>query len=140
MSLIIPDDYVNEVNERLTLYKRLDQLKGEEQITAFKKELKDRFGEIPNETISLIKTISLREKAKKIGLEKLIIKNNKMVCKFTNRDQKYYESGAFSAVLNYVQYNKKGVQLKEKNNQLSLIVDQITTIESANIRLEKILK
>jgi transcription-repair coupling factor (superfamily II helicase) len=140
MSLIIPDDYVNEVNERLTLYKRLDQLKGEEQITAFKKELKDRFGEIPNETISLIKTISLREKAKKIGFEKLIIKNNKMVCKFTNRDQKYYESGAFSAVLNYVQYNKKGVQLKEKNNQLSLIVDQITTIESANIRLEKILK
>jgi hypothetical protein len=63
-----------------------------------------------------------------------------MVCKFTNRDQKYYESGAFSAVLNYVQHNKKGVQLKEKNNQLSLIVDQITTIESANIRLEKILK
>ena len=140
MSLIIPDHYVNEINERLTLYKRLDQLKTDDEIKIFKEELKDRFGEIPNETENLIKTIDLRENAKKIGFEKLIIKNHKMVAKFTTKHQKYFESTAFSAVLKHVQNNKKGIQLKEKNNQLSLIIEQIDSVESANNRLNKILQ
>ena len=55
MSLVIPDDYVNEINERLNLYKRLDQLSFKAQDT-FMVELKDRFGEIPEETIELVKT------------------------------------------------------------------------------------
>lgn len=140
MSLIIPDHYVNEINERLTLYKRLDQLKTDDEIKIFKEELKDRFGEIPNETENLIKTIDLRENAKKIGFEKLIIKNHKMVAKFTTKHQKYFESTAFSAVLKHVQNNKKGIQLKEKNNQLSLIIEHIDSVESANNRLNKILQ
>jgi len=140
MSLIIPDHYVNEINERLTLYKRLDQLKTDAEIKIFKEELKDRFGEIPDETENLIKTIHLRENAKKIGFEKLIIKNNKMVAKFTTKQQKYYESKAFSAVLKHVQNNKSGIQLKEKNNQLSMIIDKINSVDSANSRLNKILQ
>ena len=140
MSLIIPDHYVNDINERLTLYKRLEQLKTYGEIKTFKEELKDRFGEIPDETENLIKTIHLRENAKKIGFEKLIIKNNKMVAKFTTKQQKYYESPSFSAVLKHVQNNKKGIQLKEKNNQLSLIIEQINSVESANNRLNKILQ
>ena len=63
-----------------------------------------------------------------------------MVAKFTTKQQKYYESKAFSAVLKHVQNNKKGIQLKEKNNQLSLIIDQINSVESANSRLNKILQ
>lgn len=140
MSLIIPDHYVNEINERLTLYKRLDQLKTDDEIKIFKEELEDRFGEIPNETENLIKTIDLRENAKKIGFEKLIIKNHKMVAKFTTKHQKYFESTSFSAVLKHVQNNKKGIQLKEKNNQLSLIIEHIDSVESANNRLNKILQ
>jgi transcription-repair coupling factor (superfamily II helicase) len=139
MSLIIPDDYVNEINERLTLYKRLDKLKTTDQIEGFKQELKDRFGEIPIQTNNLIKTIPLREKAKEIGFEKLILKNTKLIGKFTTKHTKYFESQSFSKVLKFVQLNKKGVQLKEKNNQLSLILEQIPNIESANIVLEKIL-
>ena len=60
LSLIIPDDYVNDINERLTLYKRIDQLSYQEAITSFKEELKDRFGEIPQETTELIETLKLR--------------------------------------------------------------------------------
>jgi transcription-repair coupling factor (superfamily II helicase) len=101
--------------------------------------LKDRFGEIPIQTNNLIKTIPLREKAKEIGFEKLILKNTKLIGKFTTKHTKYFESQSFSKVLKFVQLNKKGVQLKEKNNQLSLILEQIPNIESANIVLEKIL-
>jgi transcription-repair coupling factor (superfamily II helicase) len=139
MSLIIPDDYVNEINERLNLYKKLDQLKSAAEIEEFKFELKDRFGEIPSETVDLIKTIEVREKAKKIGFEKLIIKNNKLVGKFTSRQPDYFESNTFSSVLNFVQRHKKGVQLKEKNNQLSLVIDGVTDIEMVSQIINKIL-
>ena len=77
LSLVIPDDYVNEINERLNLYKRLDQMSFKEAQQSFMKELKDRFGEIPLETVELIETLKLREIAKKIGFEKLIIKQGK---------------------------------------------------------------
>ena len=140
MSLIIPDDYVNEINERLNLYKRLDQLKNDDEVDIFRRELIDRFGDIPVQTEDLIKTIKLRETAKKIGFEKLILKSNKMVGRFTTTQQKYFESQTFSSVLSYVQKNKKGVQLKEKNKQLSLVLNQLKDIEAVQKELNTILE
>ena len=99
LSLVIPDDYVNEINERLNLYKRLDQMSFKEAQQSFMKELKDRFGEIPLETVELIKTLKLREIAKKIGFEKLIIKQGKMVGKFTTTHPSYFESDTFTQIL-----------------------------------------
>jgi len=139
MSLIIPDDYVNEINERLNLYKRLDQLKNDDEVNIFRRELIDRFGDIPIQTEDLIKTIKLRETAKKIGFEKLVLKSNKMVGRFSTTQEKYFESQAFSSVLRYVQKNKKGVQLKEKNKQLSLVLNQLKDIEAVQKELNSIL-
>jgi Transcription-repair coupling factor (superfamily II helicase) len=139
LSLVIPDDYVNEINERLNLYKRLDQLTFIEAKESFIKELKDRFGELPLETQELINTLNLREIAKKIGFEKLIIKKGKMVGKFTTTYPSYFESETFTQVLNYVQKNKKGVSLKEKNQKLMMIFENIKTINEANFKLSKIL-
>jgi transcription-repair coupling factor (superfamily II helicase) len=139
LSLVIPDDYVNEINERLNLYKRLDQLTFIEAKESFIKELKDRFGELPTETQELINTLNLREIAKKIGFEKLIIKKGKMVGKFTTTYPSYFESETFTQVLNYVQKNKKGVSLKEKNQKLMMTFENIKTINEANFKLSKIL-
>ena len=75
----------------------------------------------------------------KIGFEKLIIKNNKMVGKFTSKQPKYFESPSFSGVLNFVQKHKKGVQLKEKKNQLSLVIDGVPNIEIVSQIINKIL-
>lgn len=138
LSLIIPDDYVNDVNERLTLYKRIDQLSYEEAQGAFKEELEDRFGEIPPETFELIETLKLRELAKQIGFEKLIIKQNRLVGKFTTSHSNYFESEAFTKVLKYIQMNKKGVFLKEKNENLLFTAENIKTINAANIQLFKL--
>ena len=121
------------------MIRKLDQLKAAPDIEEFKLELKDRFGEIPGETLDLISTIDIREKAKKIGFEKLIIKNNKMVGKFTSKQPKYFESPSFSGVLNFVQKHKKGVQLKEKKNQLSLVIDGVPNIEIVSQIINKIL-
>ena len=132
LSLIIPDDYVNDINERLTLYKRIDQLSYQEAITSFKEELKDRFGEIPQETTELIETLKLRELAKKIGFEKLIIKQNKLLGKFSTTHANYYESEAFTRVLRFIQLNKHEVALKEKKEVLLFTAKSINNIKQAN--------
>ena len=139
LSLVIPDDYVNEINERLNLYKRLDQMSFKEAQQSFIKELKDRFGEIPLETAELIKTLKLREIAKKIGFEKLIIKQGKMVGKFTTTHPSYFESDTFTQILSYIQKNKSGVSLKEKNQKLMMTFENIKSINDANIKVSEIL-
>ena len=130
-SLVIPDDYVNEIHERLSLYKKLDTLDTTDEINQFKMELKDRFGDIPKETQELIKTIPLRNYAKQIGFEKVIIKNNKLVGKFISKNESYFNSAQFSGVLSYVQKHKNNLQLKEKNNQLLLTFGGVSSIEGA---------
>ena len=139
LSLVIPDDYVNEINERLNLYKRLDQMSFKEAQQSFIKELKDRFGEIPLETVELIKTLKLREIAKKIGFEKLIIKQGKMVGKFTTAHPSYFESDTFTQILSYIKKNKSGVYLKEKNQKLMMTFENIKSINDANIIVSEIL-
>ena len=132
LSLIIPDDYVNDINERLTLYKRIDQLSYKDATTSFKEELNDRFGEIPIETMELIETLKLRELAKKIGFEKLIIKQNKLLGKFSSSNANYFESERFTKVLKFIQHNNKDVVLKEKKQVLLLTAINIKNIRQAN--------
>jgi transcription-repair coupling factor (superfamily II helicase) len=139
LSLVIPDDYVNDINERLTLYKRLDTLTFKDAVSTFSQELKDRFGQIPSQTKELINTLKLREQAKKIGFEKLVIKQNRLVGKFTTSHPAYFESTNFTKVLNFVQKHKKGVQLKEKNKVLILTLENIGTIQEANEKLQQLM-
>ena len=139
LSLVIPDDYVNDINERLTLYKRLDTLTFKDAVSTFSQELKDRFGQIPGQTKELINTLKLREQAKKIGFEKLVIKQNRLVGKFTTSHPAYFESTSFTKVLNFVQKHKKGVQLKEKNKVLILTLENIGTIQEANEKLQQLM-
>ena len=106
---------------------------------SFIKELKDRFGEIPLETVELIETLKLREIAKKIGFEKLIIKKGKMVGKFTTTHPSYFESDTFTQILSYIQKNKSGVSLKEKNQKLMMTFENIKSINDANIIVSEIL-
>ena len=106
---------------------------------SFIKELKDRFGEIPLETVELIETLKLREIAKKIGFEKLIIKQGKMVGKFTTTHPSYFESDTFTQILSYIQKNKSGVSLKEKNQKLMMTFENIKSINDANIIVSEIL-
>jgi transcription-repair coupling factor (superfamily II helicase) len=140
MELLIPDDYVNTVNERLILYRELDSLKNEFELEQFRKKLVDRFGNIPVVTAELLETIRLRWLARDIGIEKLFLKNKKMVCYFiSNEDSPYYQTAKFTKVLRFVQKNQYTVKMEEKNKRLTLSFSEIKDISQAINSLNKIL-
>jgi transcription-repair coupling factor (superfamily II helicase) len=141
MELLIPDNYVNMVNERLLLYRELDDLKNEFELEQFRRKLTDRFGPLPVVTSELLKTIQLRWMARDLGVEKLFLKNDKMVCYFiSNENSPYYQTVKFTTVLKFVQKNHGKVKMEEKNKRLTLTFPQIKDIEQAYSSLQNVLK
>lgn len=132
LGIMIPNYYVTSSAERLTLYKELDDIEDEQGLDDYKARLKDRFGDLPVETHSLINTIRLRWLAKKIGFEKLIIKNNRMRGHFTGeRDSEYFGSDAFGKVLEFIKTYPSASSMKEKNNKLTLVFDGVKSVDIA---------
>jgi transcription-repair coupling factor (superfamily II helicase) len=132
LGIMIPNYYVESSSERLSLYKELDAIKDEEGLEAYKRRLKDRFGDLPIETNALINTIKLRWLAKNIGFERLTIKNNRMTGHFTGeRDSDYFSSDAFGKVLDFIKKNPAASTMREKNNKLTLVFDRIKSVDTA---------
>ena len=132
LEILIPDEYVSSVAERINLYKELDNYETEEQLKNFEKELVDRFGPVPEPTKEMIQALRLRWIGKAIGVEKLVLKQNKLICYFiSNQDSLYYQSALFTKVLNFVQKNPNLCTLKERNGRLSLVFEHVKTIVKA---------
>lgn len=132
LEILIPDDYISNIEERLSIYRDLDNLETKEELNNYKTNLIDRFGEIPKATSELFNAIQLRWLAKDIGLEKLVLKQKKLIGYFlANQESSYYQSAAFSSVLKYIQSNPPNCKMKERNNKLSLVFDNVTTIKQA---------
>ena len=139
LELLIPDTYVNNVAERLSLYQLLDNCKNETELDDFKAHLIDRFGELPDVVIELCSSINMRWLAKQIGFEKLVIKSQKMIGYFvTKQDSPYYQSTQFTDVLKFIQTNPKNCKMNERNDRLRLVYSGINSIEGALRELEKI--
>ena len=132
--LLLPDDYVENVAERMQLYRKLDGLKDEAELGSFRDELEDRFGTIPETTKELIQVVQIRWKAIDLGIEKIIFKNNKLIMYFvTNQESPYYQSPVFTGILGYLQTKSKDVKMQEKGNKLSMVfpsIDKITDVKS----------
>jgi transcription-repair coupling factor (superfamily II helicase) len=106
MSLLITDDFVTSITERLSLYKELDNIEEEVELQRFRLRLIDRFGMVPPQTEELINAIRLRWMGREIGFEKILLKNEKMTGYFvSNRESPYYRSEKFTWVLNFIQQN-----------------------------------
>ena len=132
LELLLPDDYVNQVSERLSLYQNLDNCKDEDELIIFVEQLEDRFGELPKQAIELCESIKLRWLAKAIGFEKLVIKGKKMIGYFVyQQDSPYYESPQFTQVLKFVQSNQISCKMNERNQKLRLIFNNIDSIKVA---------
>ncbi len=132
--LLFPSDYVNNISERLNLYRELGELSNEEQLLEFKKELLDRFGPLPEEVEDLLTSVKIKWIALELGLERLLMKNHKMVGYFiSDKESRLYQSPVFGQVITYVQNNPKRVTLKEKQtrNGLRLLLT-FGNIESVN--------
>jgi transcription-repair coupling factor (superfamily II helicase) len=133
LEIMMPDRYVTNITERLSLYKELDGLESEEELLKFQEKLLDRFGPIPSQTQELLSTIRLRRQARKLGFEKISLRNGVMNATFiTNKESPFYKSGIFSAVLQFIQIYHKTCRMKEINDRLSLTFREIDSVSKAN--------
>lgn len=130
---LIPDAYVRNVGERLNLYNELSNLQTEENLLVFTDKLRDRFGPVPQQVLDLIDIIRLREKAKRLGFEKLILKNSSMGAYFPDEKKEvYYQSPLFSKILSYVQRNPNRCKMKQTSKGLQLQVMHVSGIAHAS--------
>ena len=119
--LLFPDDYVNNITERLNLYTKLNEIKTEADLQKFESEIIDRFGELPAQVSDLFDSVKLKWIATKIGVEKLIMKQDRLIGYFIQDQQSpFYQSNNFSKVLEYVQTNAKKCKMKEKQTRKGL--------------------
>jgi len=133
LEILIPDDYITNITERLSLYKELDNIEEEVELQQFRLRLIDRFGPVPEQTEQLIETIRFRWMARQIGFEKVLLKNQRFTGYFiANQESPFYQSEAFSRVLQFVQQNPKRCTMKERNGKLSVILSKIHSVYEAN--------
>lgn len=137
----LPDDYVNNVAERLSLYQEMDSLKDEAELTKFSEMLVDRFGPLPKQGNELMLSFKLRWLAQDMGLERLVIKSGKMVGYFISNPQSpFYETDTFSQILNHIQRNGKNCKFSEQNDRLRVIFADVRNIRHAYEQIASILE
>ncbi|MEG2337147.1 MAG: TRCF domain-containing protein, partial [Bacteroidales bacterium] len=132
LEILIPDQYVSNISERLSLYKELDGLESDAELKAFSTKLIDRFGPIPEPTQALIDTLRLRRFAKALGWGNLSLRGGKLVGSFVaESDTAYFQSDVFGRIVSYVQIHAKNSCLKEQKSHLNVVFNGIQTIEEA---------
>ena len=132
LEILIPEEYVNSISERLHLYSQLDNIKNEQQLQNFTTMLRDRFGPLPDPVEEMIETVRLRWKAEDLGFERVNFKNEKLRCYFFTKDnEQYFNSPVFGSILSYAQSHPKKCRLKEQRNKLVLIVEEVQSIQQA---------
>ena len=143
--LLFPDDYVNNIAERLNLYTVLNELKTEEELEGFRLKLIDRFGELPVQVEDLLSSVRIKWIGTKLGFEKLVMKKNKAIGYFIKDQQSsFYQSSNFTKILNYVQSHSSTCKMKEKETRqglrLLLIFDNVKSVEQVLRVLQPISK
>ncbi len=131
--MLIPDEYVSSISERLALYQKLDEMESEEEIAMYSQHLIDRFGPLPASVENLFDALRLRWSARKLGFEKLIYKNQKLRCYFiSNPDSSFYGSAHFQRILQYIQtHSDHRFALKQTGSSLALACEGVKTIAEA---------
>jgi transcription-repair coupling factor (superfamily II helicase) len=123
---LIPDDYVESITERLSLYTRLDNCENEKELQSFDKELVDRFGPVPGEVQDLITTVRCRWNAIDLGFEKMTLKDKILRCYFINKnDSPYFESEVFKNIMQYLQTGTNKSQIEAAWKNFLLVVNDV---------------
>ena len=132
LELLLPATYVPQESERISLYRELDSIDRERDLEEFRKNLIDRFGEIPAETEELMRVPRLRRLARQLGIEKVTLKQGVMYLYFVDDSNKaYYQSPMFGRLVTYLQQNPKRVQIRERNGRRSFAVQSVKSVEQA---------
>lgn len=132
LELLFPNEYIPSSSERMLLYRELDKLELDKDVEAFKAKLVDRFGKIPPEGEELIRIVPLRRMAKRMGIEKVILKLGRMTLYFvSNLESPYYQSEAFGKIINYMSQNPRICNLREQNGKRSMVIKDVKDVQTA---------
>lgn len=141
LEMYFPDNYVPGSSERMLLYRELDNINDDNDLEAYRQRLIDRFGEIPHEGLELMQVVPLRRLGKRLGCEKISLKQGKMNMQFVaNPESAYYQSRTFSAVINYVGNHPRHCDFKQVGTRRLLTISEIPTVEAAVSVLREMLK
>ncbi|HTX87485.1 MAG TPA: transcription-repair coupling factor [Bacteroidales bacterium] len=132
LEILIPDHYITNITERLSLYKELDSLEKEDELDAYRARITDRFGPLPEQTESLIETIRLRWLAKSLNFEKLVLRNDRLMAYLPGGPESpYYQSEEFSRLLAFLRDHPDYCRMKEDKNRLFLVFRNVRTVADA---------
>ena len=130
LEMYFPDNYVPGSSERMLLYRELDNIEKDSDLEAYRRRLQDRFGPVPRQGEELMQVVALRRVGKRLGCEKIILKQGRMQMQFvSNPRSMYYQSAAFGKVLDYIGQHPRRCSLKEKNGKRSMVVGDVETVE-----------
>ena len=139
LEMYFPDTYVPGSSERMLLYRELDNITDDRELDAYRQRLIDRFGPVPHEGEELLQVVPLRRLGKRLGCEKLILKQDSMRMQFvSNTASAYYKSQAFDKVLRYIGNNPRRCNLKEISGKHIMIVSDVKTVGDAVAVLREI--
>lgn len=132
LEMYFPDNYVPGSSERMLLYRELDNIERDEELEAYRQRLIDRFGPVPRQGEELMLVVPLRRVGKRLGCEKIILRQGRMQMQFASNTQSaFYQSAAFGRVINYIGYHPRRCNLKEKNGKRSMVVSQVASVKEA---------
>ena len=132
LELLFPDEYIPTSSERMLIYRELDSLEKDEELSKFRTRLTDRFGTIPPTGEELLRVVPLRRLGKQLGIEKILLKGGQMALYFvSNLESPYYDSAAFGRVMNYTAMSPYECRFRELSGKRSLLVKGINTVEEA---------
>ena len=128
--ILIPDHYVENITERLSLYTRLDNCENEPELQDFHAELNDRFGPVPPEVEALFDTVRIRSLAVQMGFERILFKDKTAKCYFINRpDSTYFESETFKNILDFLQKQTNQARLKQNGKLFMLVIADLRSMK-----------
>lgn len=139
LQILIPERYISNIAERLSVYNTVDTLKNEEELHQLRTSLTDRFGPLPEEVEELFKVVKIRWKAEFIGFEKLVLKNNKLKGFFVSeKHQEYYQNEKFGKILDFIKVYPKLATLKQVKDKLVFEVNEVKAIQHIDELFDKI--
>jgi len=132
LEIMFPDEYISNISERIRLYKELNEIDSDEALILFENKLIDRFGNIPPMAEALLDIVRIKWIAVKIGIEKILLKNNLLIANFvSDHNSQFYSSALFVSIMNYVNGKQRQMNIKQKASKLSLTITDVKSVKTA---------
>lgn len=132
LEIMFPDEYVSNISERIRLYKELNEIETEEQLSDFESKLTDRFGHLPPPAKALLEVVRIKWLGVRLGIEKILLKNNLLIANFvSDPESSFYRSALFGLIMSHINRFPERMKMRQKDTKLTLTISNVRTVEEA---------